>query len=267
MSAYTVAYQPEVEGFTSFFSFDPEMMIGMNNYLYSFKNGQIWKHYINPVRNTFYATDDASIVDITINNTPTEVKLFKTFSFDGNYPDDVVSGAYTTYLNGREYDGEITSTEFTVKEGESYAFIRSTANSSYGTTLKDSGIGKLFSKQTATSPYSFTVYSPAQLTPPATKDGGSAYCDSLYVLNPSTGVQTLVASLLTGFSQSGNFYTYYCTAFSNNPALGSNMVLSKNIIVESFGLRGSYMNAQMTINTTEPVEIFSMSSEAIQSKP
>ncbi len=267
MSAYTVAYQPEVEGFTSFFSFDPEMMIGMNNYLYSFKNGQIWKHYINPVRNTFYGTDEASIVDITINNTPTEVKLFKTFTFDGNYPDDVVSGAYTTYLNGREYDGEITSTEFTVKEGESYAFIRSTANSSYGTTLKDSGIGKLFSKQTATSPYSFTVYSPAQLTPPATKDGGSAYCDSLYVLNSSTGVQTLVASLLTGFSQSGNFYTYYCTTFSNNPALGSNMVLSKNIIVESFGLRGSYMNAQMTINTTEAVEIFSMSSEAIQSKP
>jgi len=267
MATYTVAYQPEVEGFTSFFSFEPEMMIGMNNYLYTFKNGQIWKHYINANRNTFYGASDASIVDITINNTPTEIKLFKTFSFDGNYPDEVVTGVYTTYLNGRQYQGEIASTEFTVKEGESYAFIRSTTNSSYGTTLKDSGIGKLFSKQVATLPYSFTVYSPAQLSAPATKDGGSSYCDSLYVLNPSTGVQTLVASLLTGFSQSGNFYTYYCTTFANNPTLGSNMVLSKNITVESFGLRGSYMNSYMSINTTEAVEIFSMSSEAIQSKP
>lgn len=268
MASYTVAFQPEIDGFTSFFSFKPDLMIGMNNFLYSFKDGQIWKHYINPTRNSFYGTSYDSQVDITINNTPTEVKLFKTFSFGGNYPENVVSGVYTTYLNGREYEGTIYTDEFKIKEGESYAFIRSSSTSSYGSTLKDSGIGKLFSKQTALQPYSFTVYSPAKLMPPATSDSGSSYCDSLYYIAPNNGNQFLISDTLTGFSQNGDYYTYYCNSITNNPpSLGLNMVLSKNIIVESFGLRGSYMNASMTISTTEEAEIFSMSSEAIQSKP
>lgn len=266
--AYTVAFQPELDGFTSFFSFQPEMMIGMNNFLYTFKEGQIWKHYINnTTRNSFYGVTYSSIVDITFNNDPTEVKIFKTLSFDGIYPTSVVSAILGTTLSGRSYTGTIGEDEFTVKEGESYAFIRSSANSSYGTTLKDSGIGKLVSYNIVTLPYYFEVYSPADLAPPSTVSGGVTVLDELYYID-GTDTALLVTGQLTGYSKNGNLHRYYCNAtVLNTPTLGSTMILSKNIVAESFGLRGSYMNAKLTILSVDIVEIFSVSSEVMQSKP
>jgi len=73
--AYTVAYQND--GFPSFYSFDPEMAIGMNNYLYTFKNGQIYKHGFG---NKFYGNDISSSFITHFNDSPTEIKMFKTLS-------------------------------------------------------------------------------------------------------------------------------------------------------------------------------------------
>lgn len=50
----TLTYSPMVQGWPSFYSYNPDWMIGMNNYFYSFKGGNLYRHNSNSLRNTFY---------------------------------------------------------------------------------------------------------------------------------------------------------------------------------------------------------------------
>ena len=47
MAEYTLTYSESVQGFPSFYSYIPDMMIGMNNYFYSFKAGELYRHNTN----------------------------------------------------------------------------------------------------------------------------------------------------------------------------------------------------------------------------
>ena len=56
MPNYTLTYSPPAEGWPSFYSFEPEWIQGMNQYLYTFSGGNIFRHNTNEVRNNFYGT-------------------------------------------------------------------------------------------------------------------------------------------------------------------------------------------------------------------
>jgi len=260
MSAFTITYQPELDGFTSFFSFQPEMMAGLNNYFYSFKNGQIWKHNINALRNSFYGTEYNSTIKISLNDAPTENKLFKTFSYAGIFPADKVSATFSTFLSQREYTGLIAKEDFVVKEGEAYANIQSNA-SDFNTTMKDKGVGELFFK--GTSPFRYSVKTPP-IQPPAVDATNG---DTLYYKNTSGG--TFIIGIIIGYfyNSAQNLATFYTATQTNTPANGDVIIISKNKISESYGLRGPFMTAELTITGTDKVEIFSVGSSVFQSKP
>jgi len=260
-TAYTVAYQPELDGFTSFFSFNPEMMIGMNNYLYSFKNGQIWKHYINPLRNTFYGTYTASTVDICFNDSPMEVKMFKTFSYEGNYTRNKISSTFSTYLSDRIFTGSIGASDFAVKEGEAFSNII-TLTSDFDVTLKEQGVGQLYD---VPAPLAYTVNTPSPINAPAIGNS-SSYADSLYHIEASTGTKYLIG-VITNYVNLGSQSIFYTATENHTPSYGDLLVVSKNIYSESFGLRGTYMTTSMVIDTTDKMEIFSVSSSILKSYP
>lgn len=258
MANYTIAFQPDLDGFTSFFSFNPEMMAGMNNYLYSFKNGQICKHNINPLRNNFYGTQYNSIVNISMNDVPDEVKLYKTFSYAGIFPDGKITGAFNTFLSKREYTGAITSTDFVVKEGEAYANIQSNT-SDFNTTMKEQGVGVVFDKQV--TPFRYIAKIP-QIQPPSV---GATNGDTLYFKN-AVGI-TFIIGIIIGYTYKDGTATFYTATETNTPSFGDLLIISKNKIAESYGLRGPFMMAQLTISGTDKVEIFSVSSEISKSFP
>lgn len=260
MATYTIAYQPEMDGFTSFFDFKPEMMAGLNNYLYSFKNGQIWKHNINTLRNNFYGVEYESTLILSLNDAPTENKLFKTFSYAGIFPESKVSVMFSTFLSQREYTGLIANADFVIKEGEAYANIQSNA-SDFNTTMKEQGIGELFFK--GALPFRYSVKTP----PPQPPAVGATNGDTLYY-KTSAGA-TLVIGIIIGYAydQTTGLATYYTATQTNNPGYGDVIIVSKNKTSESYGLRGTYMIANLTITGTEKVELFSVSSSVFQSKP
>lgn len=266
MAQYTVAYQPQLDGFTSFFSYQPEWAIGMNNYLYTFKNGQIWKHYINPLRNRYYGgTSGNSTIDICFNDSPTEVKMFKTFSFSGNYPDNQsIYASFKTSLSNRVFEGAVASDAFYNKEGESYAHIISTDNE-FNTTLKEQGVGVLYNKSSVPS-YKYVVRTLSSTPPPVVDPSASGYGDSLYFIDPITNNPKEIGPL-TAYYQAGGFSYYYTDYESYPPSIGDMIVVSKNITSESFGLRGSYMTGTITIIGTLKVELFSISSDIFKSFP
>lgn len=260
MSTYTIAYQPELDGFTSFFSFAPENMCGLNNYLYSFKSGQIWKHNINETRNNFYGVQYDSVVNISMNDEPTEIKLFKTFAYAGIFPADKVGVTFSTFLSSREFTGAIPATDFVVKEGEAYANIQSDA-STFTTTMKEQGVGQLYFK--GATPFRYQVKTPP-IQPPAV---GATNGDTLYFRSTAGATGIIGIIIAYTYDPTTSIATFFTATETQIPAYGDILIISKNKVSESYGLRGPYMMSAITITGTEKVEIFSVSSSISKSFP
>ena len=75
MAAVTLTYSETSKGWPSFYSFIPEKTIGMNNYLYSFKGGKLYRHNTNALRNNYYGVQYNSSISSIFNTKPLEVKL------------------------------------------------------------------------------------------------------------------------------------------------------------------------------------------------
>lgn len=59
-----------------YYSFKPELMIKYKNFFFSVKDGQLWLHNVNPVRNNFYGVQYPSEVEFYDNLNPTTLKLY-----------------------------------------------------------------------------------------------------------------------------------------------------------------------------------------------
>jgi len=126
---YTLSYSEGVAGWVSFYSYYPDWMIGMNNYFYTFKGGNIYKHNVNTSRNTFYqpwwtqfgqpasAFTPTSITSV-FNNAALENKLFKTINIEGDAP----WGA--TLQTDLQISGFIDQSWFEKKEASYFAYVR-----------------------------------------------------------------------------------------------------------------------------------------------
>ena len=73
--AETLTYSPDVKGWPSFYSYIPEWMAGMNNYFYSFKGGNLYRHNTNEVRNQYYGVNYSSQMTSIFNDNPTDNSL------------------------------------------------------------------------------------------------------------------------------------------------------------------------------------------------
>ena len=57
-TSYTLTFSEGIKGWPSFYSYQPEYIKGMNQFLYTFKNGNLYVHNSNSVdRNNFYGLD------------------------------------------------------------------------------------------------------------------------------------------------------------------------------------------------------------------
>jgi V8-like Glu-specific endopeptidase len=78
LANYTLTYNESVQGWPSFYSFAPEFIKGMNQYLYTFKGGNLYRHNVNESRNTFYGVQPAATSTITtvLNTDALTTKLY-----------------------------------------------------------------------------------------------------------------------------------------------------------------------------------------------
>ena len=87
MAFQTISYSETSDGFPSFYSYNPEWMIGMNNYFYSFSGGDIWRHNSDNVdRCNFYGSQYFFNIISVFNMAPLEAKIFKTITLESNVP-------------------------------------------------------------------------------------------------------------------------------------------------------------------------------------
>lgn len=89
ISYRTLLYNPKGI-FDSFISFDSDFMHNMFGSFYSFKNGSLWKHNSNPVKNSFYGNVEKSVIKFVLNPEPRIIKNLSHVKINGNRMWDVM---------------------------------------------------------------------------------------------------------------------------------------------------------------------------------
>lgn len=137
---YTLTYSDGFQGWPSFYSFEPDWMIGMNNYFYTFKSGDIYRHNVNQIRNNFYNTQYTSTITSVFNDQPLENKLFKTINLESSFADGTHAwgGTFDTDI---QTTGFINSGYFELKEGAWFSFMRNKPSKTALVTGTNTGVG------------------------------------------------------------------------------------------------------------------------------
>ena len=241
--AYTLTFDEKINGWTSFHSYQPEMMVNLNNDLYSFKDGQLHLHNsTDSQRNTFYGQSYNTEIEFVSNEGPSEVKIFKTIEIEGDSKEWDVTVA--TDIES----GHVNKADFENKEGFKYSYIRRNASDEVNTELLSvQGVGNLSSSNS--NVYTFSSV-----------PGNISIGDVLYF--SSGGSYTKI-----GVISYKNNTTITTVSSLSTPSNGDFIFVAKNSVAESYGLKGYYASIRLTNNGTSPVEVFAVNSEVSKSFP
>lgn len=140
----TLTYDELVKGWTSFHSFIPDFMVGMNNKFFTFSNGELFQHHSDNVpRNTYYGVQSPSRVAIMVNDNPSEIKELQAVSLEGNNTWEALIKAFVS--NSDDFiESSITRAEFVKKEGIWYAYARRNESPNHFDSKSTYGIGTIF---------------------------------------------------------------------------------------------------------------------------
>ena len=248
--AYTLTYSESVKGWPSFYSFYPEMMVGMNNYFYSFKGGNLYRHNTGSQRNTYYdaLTPDASTITGVINDSPSTVKKFKTISLEGTAAWDC------TVLSDLE-SGYIDSTWFSLKEGDYYGFIRRNQDDNVFEARSAQGIGGVDTVDPSVTTavelnFTFTISSMISVG------------DKVYKI---VGGSPTVVGLITSIS--GSQIIVDADDSGIIPVAGDYLFCVKDNKAESYGTTGYFLKYTLSNASSNFVELFGIGSSLFKSFP
>ena len=81
---FTISFEEDVNGWSSFKTFNKEFGSTLNNRYYTFSGGNIYEHNsTSSNRNTFYGAFSNSDLELIFNDNPSTIKEFKTLSYEG----------------------------------------------------------------------------------------------------------------------------------------------------------------------------------------
>tara|TARA_R100000935_G_scaffold48519_1_gene73083 strand:+ start:6115 stop:6915 length:801 start_codon:yes stop_codon:yes gene_type:complete len=261
----TVSYSDGVKGWPSFYSFLPDFMIGMNSFLYTFNEGNLYRHNTNVIRNNYYGVQYNSNITSVFNVEPQTIKLFKTMSFES---DDAWA---VTSLSTELSVGNMLQTYFEEKEAEWFSFIRNDDKQVNFKLRSTNGIGIAV---TVVPTFGIAPLTPRQIT--FLNGAGTIISvgDEMYQseVDPLTGDVIAGTSELIGKVSSvnsvNNSVSVGQTSLLNNlPVAGRYMFFYKNVVAESHGARGYYMRFTLQNTNTAAVELFSVGSSVMKSYP
>lgn len=244
----TLAFSNDSQGWTSFFSYIPENMIGMNSYFYSFSNGNLYRHNTNETRNKFYNVQYTSKITTVFNVDQGSVKNFNTISLNS---EDSWNCNILTDLS----TGFIDQSYFELKEGDYFAYIRSNANTQDLNLRSTQGIGV---------PVSINSTVPAAVVVTFGYDLGSIITIGANAYKNNAGVPLKLGEII---NKTNTTITINTTGGGNIPLVTDFIFYFQNSIAESYGVRGYYMQIELENDNTSRVEMFSIGSNIFKSYP
>lgn len=237
----TVGFSELNNGWTSFYSFIPEAMVNMKSDFFTFKDGNIYKHNVESnTRNRFYGNFYPSEVETVLNQDPEAVKNFRTLNLEG-------SSAFWRVEMTTDLDvGGATFEDFEERERLFKAHIRTDRDDALNMDrLTVQGLGTLISRDDTKLFYRF-IDNAIQVEDYVYKVFGNKY---EYVGEIKAVFDDYI--LLNGIN---------CDL-----DLGQFCFVTKDPIIESYGLKGYFSSVRLTSYESSNIELFAVSSEATQS--
>ena len=271
MAYYTLSYSYTTQGFPSFYTYEPDWMVGMNNYFYSFSGGNLWRHNSASVdRCNFYGSAGISIIQSVFNQAPLENKIFKTLNLES----DSAWGALCTTDLSSSQNITIDSTWFVKKEAAYFAFVRYTNTASVPPVIdypkrSINGIGKTDIAITGAAPVSVVEF-PSGVEVNSILSVGDEFYYSLTGTAYETLLQmgTVIAIDRTARQVTVDASCGACTIPALVPAVtDAFFVYVKSDVAESYGALGHYMIFTLTNASTSATELFAVESEVMKSNP
>lgn len=165
-SSVTFAFSKRQKAWTTRYSFVPTCYANCGDVMLSSADGLgVWKHDVNPTRNSFYGTAYPCSLDVVFNDYPSEVKVFKALSIETNK--DVWIGKF---LTNQEHEDENNQESHDLlatlkdKEGMKYVELpRSSTNSTaniypfYSIVVNDDTISEASDNQSPTGSFEVSL--------------------------------------------------------------------------------------------------------------
>jgi hypothetical protein len=264
---YTLTYSDSSKGWPSFYSYIPDWMIGMNNYFYTFKGGNLYRHNVNTTRNNFYGEQFTSIMTSVFNTAPLENKLFKTLALQGDDSWEAVP-IETDIQNS----GYIEKAWFEKKEQVFFAFIRNDGTVPAGTdeyALRSlNGVGR---SQTVTGPAT-AVQIDFSISPLIQIGSIASVGDYLYYALPPYTTPVLcgqITNIVQNYPAGDNYFIVDTVVVPGSipPIPDAYFLYIKNSVAESHGVLGHYCVFTIENDNTNKVELFAVESEVMKSFP
>lgn len=253
MNNYTLTFSESAKGWPSFYSYIPDFILGMNQYLYTFKRGSLYRHNTGAVRNQYYGVNYDSTITGVFNQEPTTVKVFKTIELES---DDSWDCDIITDLGS----GSIDSSYFESKEGSFFAFIRRIAESEDFSQRSVQGVGSYLTS-TGASPNTIDVTFKVSLS------NIINYGDDLYYKDGANIKKVGAITNISSDRKSVSVNAIDLSPSGTSIPSGAYIFTTKNSVAESYGATGYYMEFKLTNSSTNPVELFTVDSDVFKSFP
>ena len=264
--ATTIAYDKSVQGWTSRYSYIPDIGLSLNNNFYTLKGGILWIHNSDADTanfNTFYSKIyTPTELTLIMNDSSDLTKNFKTLKMQS-------IGDWSAEIETNIEKGTISVDQFKDKEGNKVAFIRGEDNSHTNIDLKSANIGGIGVIDTITGSDTYNFSS----IPSSTAD-----YDLAYFVKQRSGKYDdppILAGRIT--NTTGTSITLDQVGIDGSvlvdlPVKGDLVFYVKDNVVEKSGLIGFYAIIKLInnqINTdpnaelvTTPAEVYAVESEA-----
>ena len=238
----------------------------MNNYLYSFNGGNLYKHNTNETRNNYYGQQFNSQITSVFNQNPLENKVFKALNLESD-------SAWTVNMKTDIQDeGFIDYRWFEKKEGAYFAYLRKTnqtpAAADEYALRSANGIGKAasWSLQSNVLTVNFS-------TSPLVAIGNIiSIGDYLYFSEPAYTtvkfagqITNIEISLASGINR-----LFVNTNLSGAQPLSvadPYILYIKNVEAEALGMLGHQLNFTLTNENTTSTELFAIEADVMKSFP
>lgn len=147
----TLAFDEDSTGWTSRFSFKPDLSESLRNNFYTFKQGNIWRHYADPTTTSinycnFYNTQYDAEVTLIFNPEVSMSKNFNTLNYEGS-PGWALAALYSNSdtatpilkssnaLTLTEIESQLFENNFKRKENKYFGTIINTTPPTYGEVI------------------------------------------------------------------------------------------------------------------------------------
>jgi hypothetical protein len=242
---YVISFNEDIKGWTSFHPFVPDWMISMNSQFYSFKNGNLYKHF-DPAapRNTFYGIEYPSKISVMVNASPSVIKELQVVGLEGNLPWDMIITAYVSDVEDF-ISSTIDASEFEKDEGLWSTYARRNEDANQTDSSAVYGIGRVNNISGTT----IVV---------------NGFSDVITIGDKLFNVNLDLIGTIQSHSRVGNETTIVLNTV-NNLSTTDFVLGGKDVRIEGGNLRGYTIRFDLEINSTQRAELFALNAEVIKS--